>query len=163
MTTQTKTLQDLFMHQLKDLYFAEQLILKTLPKLVKAAKDAKLKAALEAHHGETATHVSRLEQVFELLGKKPAAVPCEAIKGILLEGDEVSEEFGDSPVGDAGLVASCQAVEHYEITRYGTLRVWADELNLSEVSRVLSLTLKEEYSADDKLTAIATSKVNLAA
>jgi len=163
MSTQTQNLHDLFMHQLKDLYFAEQLILKTLPKLVKAAKDSKLKAALEAHHGETATHVSRLEQVFELLGKKPVSVPCEAIKGILKEGDEVAEEFGDSPVGDAGLIASCQAVEHYEITRYGTLRVWADELNLTEVSRILSLTLKEEYAADDKMTAIATSKVNLAA
>lgn len=155
-----KTMKDLFYHTLKDVNFAESLILKTLPKLIKVAGDAKLKAALESHMHETETQIKRIAQVFELIGMKAEAVPCEAIKGILHEGDEVIEMFKGTIASDAALIASCQAVEHYEITRYGTMRRWATELKLKPVANLLDETLNEEYNADDTLTAIAEKTAN---
>ena len=155
-----KSLQDLFVHSLKDIYYAEKAITKALPKIIEKAKHEELKSALGAHLEETRGHVQRLERVFAELDLKPAAVKCEAIEGILKEGDEVLEEFGDSPAGDAGIIFGCQAVEHYEINRYGTLIAWATELKLNSVAKILKQTLEEEYNADDKLSTLAESGEN---
>ena len=161
MTSKTeKTLQDLFVHALKDIYFAEKAIVKALPRIAKKARHDELKTALLAHLDETKGHVERLEQVFAEMQLRPAAVRCEAIEGILKEGEEVLEEFGDSPAGDAGIIFSCQAVEHYEINRYGTLLAWASELKLTTVTTILRKTLEEEYNADDKLSTLAESGEN---
>jgi ferritin-like metal-binding protein YciE len=162
MTTKAneKTLQDLFNHALKDIYYAEKAITKALPKIIEKAKHDELKNALNAHLDETKGHVERLEQVFSQLDMKPAAVKCEAIEGILKEGEEVLEQFGQSPAGDAGIIFGCQAVEHYEINRYGTLLAWASELKLSPVAKLLKQTLDEEYNADDKLSKLAESGEN---
>jgi len=162
MTTKTseKSLQDLFVHALKDIYYAEKAIAKALPKIIEKAKHSELKDALAAHLDETKGHVERLERVFSDLELKPAAVKCEAIEGILKEGEEVLELFGDSPAGDAGVIFGCQAVEHYEINRYGTLLAWASELKLGQVAKILKSTLDEEYNADDKLTRLAESGEN---
>ena len=160
MAKQPKTLDDLFHDTLKDIYFAEKKILTVLPKMVKAAHNEDLKAAFEKHHGETEGHVHRLEQVFGIIDKKPQGKTCDAIVGITGEGAEIMEEYKGSPALDAGLLAAAQAVEHYEITRYGTLRTWAEELGLSDAAALLQQTLGEEEATDDALTELAEAVVN---
>jgi ferritin-like metal-binding protein YciE len=159
----TKGLSELFHDTLKDIYFAEKKILATLPKMAKAAQSPDLKAAFEKHHGETQEHVARLEEVFEVIGKKPQAKTCAAIVGITDEGAEIMEEYEGTPALDAGLLAVAQAVEHYEISRYGTMKTWATELGLDEAVSILNLTLDEEKATDEALTALAESAVNVAA
>src|SRR6202162_3026532 len=155
-----KTLDVLFHDTLKDIYFAEKKILKTLPKLAKAAHSGVLKAAFKKHHSETQGHVDRLEQVFAMIDKKPQAKTCDAIVGITDEGAEIMDEYKGSPALDAGLLAAAQAVEHYEISRYGTLRTWAQELGLNDAVRLLDQTLDEEKKTDATLTKIAEAAVN---
>jgi ferritin-like metal-binding protein YciE len=160
MAKQPKSLGDLFHDTLKDIYFAEKRILRTLPKMTKAARNEELKAAFEKHRGETERHVDRLERVFDMIDKKPQGKTCDAIVGITNEGADIMEDYKDSPALDAGLLASAQAVEHYEITRYGTLRTWADELGLSDAVLLLQDTLDEEEATDDTLTELAETVVN---
>jgi ferritin-like metal-binding protein YciE len=155
-----KTLDILFHDTLKDIYFAEKKILATLPKMVRAADSEELKAAFQKHHGETAGHVERLEQVFAMIDKKPRGKTCAAIVGITDEGAEIMEEYNGSPALDAGLLAAAQAVEHYEISRYGTLMTWANELGLKKAAVLLEKTLKEEEATDAALSEIAVSVVN---
>lgn len=155
-----KTMDDLFLDTLKDIYYAERQILKALPKMARAAQAAELRAGFEQHHTETETHVERLEQIFELLGKAPRGKTCDAILGIIEEGKSVMEDFKGTPALDAGLIAAAQAVEHYEIARYGTLRSWARQLGMSEAVKLLEQTLKEEAATDEKLTALAEAGVN---
>lgn len=156
----TKTLEDLFHDTLRDIYYAEKQILKALPKMAKGAQSPELKAAFEKHRGETEGQVDRLEQVFEIIGKTARGKKCEAIEGILAEGDEILEEFADSPALDAGLISSAQAVEHYEITRYGTLKRWATVLGLDDAARLLDETLQQEGATDEGLTALADAAAN---
>ena len=156
-----QTLKDLLHHAMKDIYFAEKAILTALPKIIKAAHSGDLKEALEKHRQETENHIKRLEQGFGELGEKPETTPCEAIKGILKEGDEIIEKFGGSSVGDAGIAFACQAVEHYEINRYGSMHVWAKELGMDELADLFHATLEEEYAADDGLTALAEAALNM--
>lgn len=151
-----KTLENLFHDTLRDIYYAERKILKSLPKMKRAAQSEKLKAAFEKHEGQTEGQIERLEKVFEIIGKSPRGKTCDAINGILDEGDEIAEEYKDSPALDAGLLAAAQAVEHYEITRYGTLKRWATVLGLDE-------TLEEESQTDEDLTSIADASINEAA
>jgi ferritin-like metal-binding protein YciE len=160
MAKQTKQLDELFHDTLKDIYFAEKKILATLPKMAKAAQASELKRAFEKHRGETEGHVERLEQVFQSIDKKPQAKKCDAIVGITDEGAEIMKEYKGSPALDAGLLAAAQAVEHYEISRYGTLKTWAQELGLSEAVGLLDQTLQEEKKTDATLTQIAESVVN---
>src|ERR1700745_1326998 len=155
-----KNLQELFHETLKDIYFAEKKILGELPKMVKAAQSAGLKAALEKHETETQEHVTRLEKVFAEIDETPRGKTCDAIIGIIEEGQEVMKEFKGSPALDAGLLAAAQAVEHYEISRYGTLKTWAQELGLEEAVELLDTTLAEEKKTDKALTEIAESSVN---
>ena len=157
---ETKKLQDLFLDTLKDVYFAEQKIVETLPKMEEAATSVQLKDAFTKHLGETKVHVERLEQVFEIIGEDPEAKTCDAILGITDEGAEIMEEYEGSPALDAGLLAAAQAVEHYEMSRYGTLRTWALELGLNDAAGLLQTTLDEEQATDLALTSIATSVVN---
>ena len=159
----TKTLKDLFLHQLKDVYFAEHEITKALPKMAKAAKSPALKQAFEKHLTETKGQIQRLDAIFKLVGIKAEGVPCEAIKGILKEGEEVIEDFSGSVALDAGLIAAAQAVEHYEIARYGTMKCWADELGMAEAVKLIEETLAQEKAADIGLTELAEASVNLAA
>ena len=158
-----KTLEDLFQDSLKDVYFAEKKILSALPKMERAAQSKDLKAAIQKHRSETEGHVDRLEQVFALLDQKPKGKTCPAILGIVEEGGEVMAEYKGSPAIDAGIVASAQAVEHYEITRYGTLRAWAKELEMDEAVELLQAPLDEEEATDEALTALAESAINAAA
>lgn len=153
-------LSDLFLHALQDIYYAEKHILKALPKMVKAADSAKLSKAFAAHLEETKDHVVRLEEVFATLDRKPKAAKCPAIEGILKEASEQMQEIKDPDTRDAAMIAAAQAVEHYEITRYGTLSSWAKLLGNTEAKQLLDMTLKEEYSADTKLTEIAESHLN---
>lgn len=155
-----KTLDDLFHDTLKDIYFAERKILKALPKMKRAAQAEDLKAAFEKHREQTEGHVERLVQVFDIIGKAPRGKTCEAIEGIIAEGEEIIEEFKDTPALDAGLISSAQAVEHYEITRYGTLKRWATELGLTEAVALLDQTLQEETKTDSDLTKIADASAN---
>lgn len=155
-----KTLDDLFLDTLKDIYYAELKILKALPKMQRAAQSEELKAAFEKHRDETEVHVERLQQVFESLGKQPRGKTCDAIEGIISEGEEIMEEFKDTVALDAGLISSAQAVEHYEITRYGTLKRWATELGLKEAVALLDATLQEEAKTDEDLTALADASAN---
>jgi ferritin-like metal-binding protein YciE len=155
-----KQLDELFHDTLKDIYFAEKKILTALPKMAKAARNSELKAAFEKHRKETEGHVQRLEQVFGTIDKKPQGKTCAAIVGITDEGNEIMEEYKGSPALDAGLLAAAQAVEHYEITRYGTLRTWADELGLGRAVTLLQQTLEEEEATDEALTALAEDVVN---
>lgn len=157
---QDKTLDDLFLDTLKDIYYAERQILKALPKMAKAAESADLKAGFEQHRQETEVQVERLEQVFELLGKTPRGKTCDAILGILEEGKSIMEEYKGTSALDAGLVAAAQAVEHYEIARYGTLKTWANQLGMKEALALLDATLKEETATDVKLSKLATTQVN---
>lgn len=156
----TKTLDNLFHDTLKDVYYAEKKILKTLPKMAKAAQSPKLTAAFEKHKVETEDQIERLEQVFEIIGKKPQAKTCPAIDGILEEGSEIMEEYKDNPALDAGLLAAAQAVEHYEISRYGTLKRWATVLGLKNAAKLLDETLQQESKTDESLTKLADSEVN---
>ena len=155
-----KKLDQLFHDTLKDIYFAEKKILSTLPKMAKAAHSEELRAAFEKHHGETEGHVARLEQVFAAINQKPQGKTCAAIVGITDEGAEIMEEYKGSPALDAGLLAAAQAVEHYEMSRYGTLRTWAEELGLRKAVTLLEATLKEEKATDEALTQIAETVVN---
>ncbi|MGV7218091.1 YciE/YciF ferroxidase family protein [Bradyrhizobium sp. UFLA05-112] len=158
-----KTLNDLFLETLKDIYFAENKIIKTLPKMAKAAHSKDLAAAFNKHLKETQGQVKRLDQVFKMLGKPARGKPCEAINGIADEGAEIMKEFKGAPALDAGLLAAAQAVEHYEISRYGTLRTWAEELGMQDAARLLQQTLDEEEATDHTLTELATSVINLEA
>lgn len=155
-----KKLDELFHTTLKDIYFAEKTILSTLPKMAKAAHAQELKAAFEKHYRETEGHVERLEQVFATINQKPQGKTCAAIVGITDEGAEIMEQYKGSPALDAGLLAAAQAVEHYEMSRYGTLRTWAEELGLTEAATLLDETLEEEKATDAALTKIAESVVN---
>jgi len=155
-----KNLQDLFHDTLKDIYFAEKKILSALPKMAKAAESDELKAAFEKHEGQTEQHVARLEQVFEEIDAKPQGKTCDAILGIIAEGQEVMKEYKGAPALDAGLLAAAQAVEHYEISRYGTLITWANELGLDNSSKLLQQTLGEEKETDETLTELAEGAVN---
>ncbi len=158
-----KKLADLFFDTLKDIYFAERQILKILPKLAKAAQSQELKGAFLTHRDETEVHVERLQQVFEMMGKRAQAKTCKSIKGILEEGDEIMEEYTGSEALDAGLVAGGQAVEHYEMARYGTLKTWATQLGLKDAAALLEQTLQEEKKTDALLSKLAEEKVNLKA
>lgn len=158
-----KTLENLFHETLRDIYYAERQILKALPRMARGAQSPKLAEAFEKHRDETQTHVERLQQVFELIGKSARGKTCPAIDGIIEEGEEVMEAFKNSPALDAGLIAAAQAVEHYEIARYGTLRQWANQLGLSEAEKLLDQTLEEESSTDELLTQIARKEANPAA
>lgn len=155
-----KTLEDLFHDTLKDIYYAERKILKALPKMKRAAQSEDLKAAFEKHREETEGHVERLVEVFEIMGKTARGKTCDAIEGIIAEGEEIMEEFKDTAALDAGLISSAQAVEHYEITRYGTLKRWAKELGLSDAAKLLDQTLQEESRTDSDLTKLADASAN---
>jgi ferritin-like metal-binding protein YciE len=163
MPAKEKTLEDLFYETLKDIYFAEKQILKALPKMAKAVNSDELRQAFEKHRGETEGHVERLEEVFGLIDRPARAKTCDAIVGIVDEGKEIMDEFAESPALDAGLLAGAQAVEHYEISRYGTLRTWANELGLKDAARLLEQTLAEEKKTDELLTRLAERTVNLVA
>ena len=155
-----KTLEDLFYDTLKDIYFAERQILRALPKMARAAQSTELKAGFEKHREETEGHVERLQQVFEIIGKRAQGKTCEAIQGIIAEGEEIMEEFKATPAIDAGLISSAQAVEHYEIARYGTLKTWAQTLGFKEAVTLLDQTLQEEGKTDQLLTKLATTAAN---
>ncbi|WP_159951719.1 ferritin-like domain-containing protein [Rhizobium sp. 18065] len=158
-----KTLDELFYETLKDIYYAERKILKTLPKMARGAQSEKLKAAFQQHKDETEGQIERLQQVFEIIGKRPRAKTCAAIDGIVEEGEEIMDEFKGSPALDAGLLAAAQAVEHYEISRYGTLSAWAKQLGYTEAVKLLDATLAEESKTDEALTKLAETAVNSAA
>lgn len=155
-----KTLENLFEDTLRDIYYAERQILKALPKMAKAANSEELAAGFETHRQETEGHVERLEQVFEMLGKRPRGKTCDAILGIIEEGKEIMDEYKDATALDAGLAASAQAVEHYEMARYGSLIAWANQLDMKDAAKLLSQTLEEEKATDKKLTEIATTMAN---
>lgn len=157
MATATKemTLDDLFLDTLKDIYYAEKQIVKALPKMAKAAQDPNLKAGFEKHAEESEVHIERLEQVFELIGKPARGKTCDAILGILEEGKSIMDEYKGTISLDAGLISSAQAVEHYEMARYGTLRTWATQLGLNDAAKILETTLLEERATDQKLTQLA--------
>ena len=160
MAAREKTLEDLFHETLKDIYYAERKILKALPKMKRAAQSTELKAAFEKHREQTEGHLERLQQVFEIIGKTARGKTCDAIEGIVAEGEEIMEEFKDTAALDAGLISAAQAVEHYEITRYGTLKRWATELGLADAARLLDATLKEEATTDADLTKLAETSAN---
>jgi ferritin-like metal-binding protein YciE len=160
MSQKVKGLEELFHDTLKDIYFAEKRILTTLPKMAKAANAAELKTAFERHRIETEEHVARLEKVFAMFDKKPQGKTCEAIIGITDEGAQVMKEYKGSLALDPGLLAAAQAVEHYEISRYGTLKTWAYELGLMDAVALLDATLDEEKNTDATLTEIAETVVN---
>ncbi|WP_105400009.1 ferritin-like domain-containing protein [Neorhizobium sp. T7_12] len=158
-----KTLDDLFHETLKDIYYAERQIVKALPKMARGAQDPKLKAAFEKHREETEGQIDRLKQVFEIIGKRAQGKTCPAIDGIIEEAEEILDEFKGTPALDAGLLAAAQAVEHYEISRYGTLRAWAQQLGHRDAVTLLEQTLAEESKTDEALTALAKTAVNTAA
>jgi ferritin-like metal-binding protein YciE len=158
--TATKTLDNLFLDTLKDVYYAEKKILRTLPKMAKAANAQELSAAFEKHRDQTEMQVERLERVFEMLGKRAQGKTCPAIDGIIEEGQEIIDDYKSSPALDAGLLAAAQAVEHYEITRYGTLKRWAEVMGMSEAALLLDETLQEESQTHEDLSALADLKVN---
>ena len=145
---------------LKDIYYAEKQILKTLPKMAKAAQSQDLKAGFEQHMQETESHVERLERVFEMMGKTARGRTCEAILGIIDEGKTIMDDFKGSQAIDAGLISAAQAVEHYEIARYGTLKTWAQQMGKNDAAALLDATLKEEFAADQRLTRVAQSYAN---
>ena len=155
-----KTLEDLFYDTLKDIYYAERKILKALPKMKRAAQSQELKAAFDKHKEETEVQVERLQQVFEIIGKRAQGKTCDAIEGIVAEGEEIMDEFKDTPALDAGLISAAQAVEHYEITRYGTLKRWATELGMADAAKLLDATLQEESKTDSDLTKLADASAN---
>lgn len=156
----TKTLDDLFLDTLKDIYFAERQIVKALPKMARAAQSDDLKEAFKNHREETEGQIERLQQVFELLGKPARGKTCEAIQGIIEEGEEIIEDFKDTPALDAGLISAAQAVEHYEMARYGTLIAWAKQLDKKEVVKLLEETFEQESTADLELSKLAEKSLN---
>jgi ferritin-like metal-binding protein YciE len=158
-----KTLDDLFLDTLKDIYYAEKKLLTTLPKMAKAAQDQKLAEGFLMHAEETEVHVERLEDIFEMLGKPARGKTCEAIIGIVEEGKSIMEEFKGTIALDAGLVAAGQAAEHYEIARYGALRTWAAQLGMNDAVKLLDQTLAEEKATDKKLTDLAINQENVKA
>lgn len=155
-----KNLEELFLETLKDIYFAEKQILRALPKMAKEAESPELKQAFETHREQTEGHVERLNEVFEQLGRPARGKTCDAILGIIDEAKEIMEEFKGAEALDAGLASSAQAVEHYEIARYGTLKTWARQLGFDEAAKLLDETLQEEIATDKLLTELATSSVN---
>ena len=155
-----KNLKELFTETLKDIYFAEKQILRALPKMAQQAESPELKQAFETHRDQTEGHVERLNEVFEQLGRPARGKTCEAILGIIDEAKEIMEEFKGAEALDAGLASSAQAVEHYEIARYGTLKTWALQLGLNDAAKLLDQTLQEEIKTDKLLTKLATSSVN---
>jgi ferritin-like metal-binding protein YciE len=158
-----KTMDDLFVHTLRDIYYAEKQILKALPEMIEKASDPQLKQAFQAHFGETKNHVTRVEQVFKMHGVEAKGVDCPAIDGIIEEADEIAGEIENKQVLNAALAAAAQAVEHYEITRYGSLIAWAKQLGRNDCASVLQKNLDEEKAADKKLTELAEAKLNLKA
>ena len=148
---------------MKDIYYAERKILKSLPKMARAAQSAELKAAFEKHKEQTEGQIERLQQVFEIIGKPARGKTCDAIEGILAEGEEIMDDYKGTPALDAGLLAAAQAVEHYEITRYGTLKRWAKVLGMEDAAALLDQTLQEEAQTDEDLTTIADASINEAA
>ena len=155
-----KELNDLFHDMLKDVFHAEKQTLRALPKMARAANSDELRQAFQTHREETQGQIERLEQVFEIFGKRAQTKPCEAMLGLIAEGQEIMEEFKDSQALDAGLISAQQAVEHYEIARYGTLRTWAQQLGLREAAQLLEQTLEEEKRTDELLTRMAESQAN---
>jgi len=155
-----KTLDDLFLDTLKDIYYAEKQIVKALPKMAKAAQSAELKAGFEKHRDETDGHIDRLDQVFELIGKPARGKTCDAILGILEEGKSIIEDYQGTISLDAGLIAAGQAVEHYEMARYGTLKTWATQLGYAEAAALFEATLNEEKATDQALSQLASSGAN---
>ncbi|WP_460451981.1 YciE/YciF ferroxidase family protein [Alsobacter sp. SYSU BS001988] len=160
MAAKQKTMDDLFLETLKDIYYAEKQILRNLPKMAKAAKTSELKQAFEQHRDETEHQVERLDQIFEMLGKPARGKTCQAIVGIVEESQEVMEDFKDSDALDAGILAAAQAVEHYEISRYGTLKTWAAQLGMNDAVKLLDETLQEEKKTDALLSKLADQAVN---
>lgn len=156
----SKELDGLFLEALKDIYYAERKILRALPKMARAAQSPELKQAFQQHREETEGHKERLDQVFEMLGRRPQGKTCPAIDGIIEEGEEVMDTFKGSPALDAGLVAAAQAVEHYEMARYGTLCAWAKVLGMEDAVNVLSQTLEEEKKTDELLNQLAEGEIN---
>lgn len=159
----TKTLDDLFYETLRDVYYAEKKLVGAMKKQARSAQDADLRQAFTAHREETETHVERLQQVFEMIGKRARAKTCDAIEGIIAESEEIIEDFNGAPALDAGLLAAAQAAEHYEISRYGSLITWAESLGHQDAAELLKQTLAEEKAADEKLTQLAKTAVNAAA
>jgi ferritin-like metal-binding protein YciE len=155
-----RTLETLFHETLKDIYYAERKIASALRKMARAANDPELKSAFEKHEQETQAQYERLTDVFEAIGKQPRGKTCDAIEGIISEAREIMDDFKDSPALDAGLLAAAQAVEHYEIARYGTLKSWAQQLGLTDAATLLDTTLQEEMATDDILTTLAETVVN---
>lgn len=162
-TSDIKTFDDLFVHTLQDIYYAENQITKALPTMIEKASDPELKAGFQTHLSETEGQIRRLEQVFSMMGLEAKQVTCPAINGIIKEANEIIGETADKQVLDAALTAAAQAVEHYEIARYGTLIAWANQLGRADVSAILAETLEEEKATDAKLTKMAETKVNRAA
>jgi ferritin-like metal-binding protein YciE len=162
-TKDIKTMNDLFVHQLQDIYYAENQLVKALPKMAEKATDKQLKQGFLTHLDETKTHVQRLEQVFQMIGAEAKAVDCPAIDGIIEEADEVAGEVADKSVLDAAMINAAQAAEHYEIARYGSLIAWGRQLGRNDVASILQKTLEEEKATDKKLTMLTESKVNLRA
>jgi ferritin-like metal-binding protein YciE len=160
MAAKEKTFDDLFYETLRDIYYAEKAIVKSLPKMAKTAHDEELREAIEHHLKETEGHVDRLEEVFELIEKPARTKTCDAIRGLTDEAKVVMQEFKNSDALDAGLLSAAQAVEHYEISRYGTLKSWAEQLGLDQVAKILDATLEEEKNADKTLSRIAEANVN---
>lgn len=155
-----KTLEDLFLDTLKDVYHGEKQALRAYPRIVKTIEDDDLKQALETHREETEGQIERLDQIFEMLGKPARGKTCEAVQGLIEEAKEVMSDFKGSPALDAGVIAAAQAIEHYEISRYGTLRTWANELGMKDAAKLLEQTLKEESRTDEKLTKLAEKAAN---
>ena len=153
-------LQDLFTHHMQDMYYAEKKLVQALPKMAKKANEPRLRTAFEEHLKQTEEHVKRLEQIFEQLGEKAKSEKCEAMDGIVKEGESMMGEIKDGEALDAGLIAAAQAAEHYEIARYGTLAAWAKMLNMSEAQKILHKTLEEERQTDEKLSRLAMDQVN---
>ena len=159
-TKDIKSMEDLFIHTLQDVYYAENQIVKSLPKMIEKATNRELASGLRTHLAETEHQVSRLEQVFKALGESPKGTDCPAIDGLIKEADDVAGEVDDKKVLDAAIIGSAQAIEHYEISRYGTLIAWAEELGHDNVIRFLKANLIEEKAADKKLNALAEAKLN---
>ena len=155
-----KSLDTLFYDGLRDVYYAERKILKALPKMARGAQASEVKEAFQTHKDQTEGHVERLQEVFEMLGKRAQGKTCPAIDGIIEEGEDVLAEYKDSPAIDAGLIAAAQSVEHYEITRYGTLKRWAEVLKMPQAAKLLDATLQEEARTDETLTALADTTAN---
>jgi ferritin-like metal-binding protein YciE len=160
MPAKQKTLDDLFLETLKDMYHAEKQLMRALPKMAKAADSDELRQAFETHRDETEGQIARLDQVFEMLGKPARGKPCEAMQGIVEESKEIMEDFKGSDALDAGLLAAAQAVEHYEISRYGTLKTWATQLGMRDAAKLFDETLAEEKKTDALLTKLAESSAN---